>query len=117
MKLSLTGNNVIVKRKQPDSKVGRILLPDQAKGKSCEGMVLHVGPGRISSVQGCGMPRPTSAKLVGDTVVFGLYAGSEIEENGEKLLILSQDDLLAIRERRCDNPQHHRSDNEQASYH
>lgn len=74
---------------------GGILLPDAAKEKPREGKVISVGPGRILDN---GNREPLSLKR-GDVILFHAYAGSEVEIDGEKLLLMDQTDILATVER------------------
>lgn len=72
---------------------GGIVLPDSAKEKPKRGRVMAVGPGSIGS----NGSRVTPAVSVGDEVVFSNYAGTEVEINREKFLIVSGlSDILAI---------------------
>jgi len=68
---------------------GGILIPDAAKEKATTGKVLAVGPGRMNQE---GKVMPMHVKK-GDTVFFGKYSGTEA---GENLLILREDEVLAI---------------------
>ncbi len=69
-----------------------IVLPDSAKEKPQKGEVIAVGSGRVLE-NGTRMP---SEVKVGDTVLFSKYSGMEHNINGEKVLILSERDLVAI---------------------
>ena len=66
---------------------GGIIIPDTAKEKPQKGKVIAVGTGKVDE--------PITVK-VGDTVLYGKYAGTEIELDGEKYLIMRQSDILAI---------------------
>jgi chaperonin GroES len=70
---------------------GGIVLPDTAKEKPMEGKVLAVGPG---SLDDSGKRVPLDVK-VGDVVIYAKYAGTEIKEDGEELIILRESDILA----------------------
>ncbi|ACR13121.1 co-chaperone GroES [Teredinibacter turnerae] len=87
-------DRVVVRRKEEEEKsAGGIVLPGSAKEKPNQGEVVAVGSGRVLDN---GETRPVDVK-VGDTVVFGKYAGSDtIEINGEELVILSESDIKAI---------------------
>jgi len=87
-------DRVVVRRKEEEEKTaGGIVLPGSAKEKPNQGEVIAVGSGRILD---SGETRPVDVK-VGDTIVFGKYAGSDtIEINGEELVILSESDIKAI---------------------
>ena len=94
MKIRPLHDRVVVRRKEEEEKTaGGIVLPGSAKEKPNQGEVIAVGSGRILD---SGETRPVDVK-VGDTVVFGKYAGSDtIEIDGEELVILSESDIKAI---------------------
>jgi chaperonin GroES len=71
---------------------GGIIIPDTAKEKPMEGKVLAAGNGRILEN---GTKLPIEVK-VGDRILFGKYAGSEIEIDGEEVVIVREDEVLAI---------------------
>ena len=73
---------------------GGIVLPDTAKEKPQRGKVLAAGPGKLLKDGGRGQ---MSVK-VGDEVFYGKYAGSDVEINGKKYVILKESDVLAILE-------------------
>ena len=75
---------------------GGIVLPDTAQEKPREGEVIAVGPGTTLDT---GAKAPMEVK-VGDKVMFAKYAGTEIKLGEEKLMIMSQSDIMAIKERR-----------------
>jgi chaperonin GroES len=88
-------DRILVKRLDPESKTpGGIIIPDNAKEKSIEGEVTAVGSGKLLDD---GTIRPLDVK-VGDRVLFGKYAGSEVRVNGEDRVILREDDIVAVRE-------------------
>jgi len=92
-KLRPLGDKVLVKRVEAESKTkSGIVLPDTAKEKPRRGKVLSVGEGkRLEN----GQRTPPSVKK-GDEVIFSSYAGTEIKIDGEELVIMSEDDILAI---------------------
>jgi chaperonin GroES len=93
VKLKPLGDKVIVKRVEAETKTkGGIVLPDTAKEKPKRGKVLAVGEGRRTDKGELVKP---SVK-VGDEVIFSSFAGSEITVDGDELLIMGQDDILAI---------------------
>ena len=93
MRIEPLDDKVVVKRLDSESKTtGGLVLPDSAKEKPRQGKVLSVGCGRING-QGIRQP-PQVAE--GDRVVFSTYAGTEISVDGDELLILSEDEILAI---------------------
>ena len=95
-KLEPLGDRVIVRPivTQEVSK-GGIILPDTAKEKPQEGEIIAVGPGKIKDD---GTRIPIEVK-VGDRVIFAKYAGTEVKINDEELMIMSQNDIIAIKER------------------
>jgi chaperonin GroES len=87
------GDHVVVKRLDAEQKTaGGILLPDAAQEKPHQGRVLSVGDGR----QLKDGRRIGSQVREGDRVLFSPYSGMEVEFDGEKLLIMSEQDLLAV---------------------
>ena len=71
---------------------GGLYIPDTAKEKPVEGLVLAVGPGKTADD---GSVRPLAVKE-GDRVLFGKYSGTEIKVDGEDRLILREDDVLGV---------------------
>jgi chaperonin GroES len=93
MKVVPLGDKVVIKRLEADGKtLGGILLPDTAKEKPQQGKVLSVGDGRLLSSGG----RIAHEVSEGDRVLFPRWAGTEVVINGQELLILSEDEILAI---------------------
>ncbi|MGH1469589.1 MAG: co-chaperone GroES [Cellvibrionaceae bacterium] len=94
MKIRPLHDRVVVRRKEEQAKsAGGILLPGSAQEKPNEGEVVAVGTGRVLEN---GDVRAVDVK-VGDTIVFGKYAGSDtIEIKGEELIILSESDIKAV---------------------
>jgi chaperonin GroES len=88
-------DNVLVKRLEPtEERQGGIIIPDTAKEKPQEGEVLAVGPGKM---QDDGSRRPVGV-AVGNKVLFGKYAGTEITLDGDEVLVLREADLLGVLE-------------------
>ncbi len=88
------GSKVIVKRDTADEKTeSGLYLPEKAKDKPKSGAVLAVGPGPINEDSGSRIP--LSVK-VGDKVLFNSYAGTEVKMNNQDLLIMDEDEILAI---------------------
>ena len=86
-------DRIIVKRVQEEEKTkGGIIIPDTAKEKPLEGMVVAVGNGKV---QEDGKVRPLDVKA-GDRVLFSKYAGTEIKIEGEEHLIMREDDILGV---------------------
>jgi chaperonin GroES len=93
MKVVPLGDKVVVKRLEAEeTTAGGIVLPDTAKEKPQQGRVLSVGDGRLLS-DGTRADRQVSE---GDRVLFSNYAGTEVAVDGEQLLIMSEDEILAI---------------------
>jgi chaperonin GroES len=88
------GNRVLVRRSTVASTKGGILLPDTAQEKPKEGEVIAVGPGKTND-RGVVEPMHVS---VGDRVIFGSYAGTEVKEmsDDKEYLLLSEDEILGI---------------------
>jgi chaperonin GroES len=93
MTVTPLGDRVLVKRVAADDKTkGGIILPDTAKEKPREGIVVAVGNGKLLD---SGKRQEMSVKQK-DRVLFSSYAGSEIKLDGEELLILGEDEILAV---------------------
>ena len=87
------GDRVLVKRVEADEKTkGGIILPDTAKEKPREGVVIAVGNGKLLE---SGSRQAMSVKPR-DRVLFSSYSGSEIKLDGDELLILGEDEILAV---------------------
>lgn len=88
-------DRVIVKRMEEErTSPGGIVLPDAATEKPVKGEVLAVGNGRVME---SGEIRALDVKA-GDQVLFGKYSGTEIKVDGEELLVMKEDDIVAILE-------------------
>ena len=87
-------DRVVVRRKEEEeTSAGGIVLPGSAKEKPNQGEIVAVGEGKVLDN---GDVRPLAVK-VGDTVVFGQYAGSNtIEVNGEELIIMGEGEIYGI---------------------
>ncbi len=93
MKIRPLADRVVVKRTKEEEKTkGGIIIPDTAKEKPVEGLVVAVGNGKALKD---GKVRPLDVKE-GDRVLFGKYSGTEVKLDGEEHVILREDDLLAI---------------------
>ncbi|MBW8883335.1 MAG: co-chaperone GroES [Planctomycetia bacterium] len=93
MKVVPLGDKVVIKRLDADTRTsGGIVLPDTAKEKPQQGRVLSVGDGRLMADG----KRVKCQVHEGDRVVFSAWAGTEIKVDGDELLILKEDDVLAI---------------------
>ena len=93
MKLRPLHDRVIVKRSEEErTSPGGIVIPDTATEKPIRGEVLAVGRGKILEN---GETRPLDVK-VGDKVLFGKYSGTEVKVDGEELLVMREEDLMAV---------------------
>ena len=89
------GDRVLVKRiKEEERTKGGIVIPDTAKEKPQEGMVVAVGKGKYSEE---GKLIPIEVKA-GDKILFGKYSGSEVKLDGEEHMIMREEDILGILE-------------------
>jgi len=96
MKLQPLNDRIVVKRsKEEEVSKGGIIIPETAKEKPIQGKVLAVGTGKVMDDLS---KIPLDVKK-GDTVLFSRYAGSEVQIEGEELLIMREDDVLAVVEK------------------
>jgi chaperonin GroES len=92
-KLRPLGDKVLFKRVEAETKTkSGIVLPDTAKEKPKRGKILAIGDGKRLDT---GERAPFAVKK-GDEVIFTSYAGTEIKLDGEELIIMSEDDILAV---------------------
>ena len=92
MKVQPLGDRVVLKVVDAEEKTkGGIVLPDTAKEKPQEGEIVAVGKGAVADGK-----HVTPEVKVSDKVLFGKYSGTEIVVDGEELLILKEEDILAI---------------------
>ena len=94
MEIKPLGDRIVVKPLEAESKSkGGILLPDTAKEKPQEAKVVAIGKGKVLENGTISAPEVK----VGDKVLYGKYSGNEITtKDGEELLIMREDDILAI---------------------
>ncbi len=86
-------DRVVVRRMEEErTTAGGIVIPDSATEKPSTGEVLAVGNGKVSET---GEVRPMDVK-VGDKIMFGKYSGTEVKVEGEELLIMREDDIMAV---------------------
>ena len=86
-------DRVVIRRAEGNIKSkGGIIIPDAAKEKPQEGEVVAVGPG---SRDDSGKLIPLDVKI-GDTILFGKWAGTEVKIDGEDLLIMKESDIMGI---------------------
>lgn len=96
MKIKPLNDRILVKRIEEEEKTaGGIIIPDTAKEKPQEGMVIAAGPGKTDEK---GKRIPTEIKA-GDKVLFGKYAGTEVKIDGVEHLIMREDDILGVIEK------------------
>ena len=87
MRIKPLADRVLVLPAQAEEKVGGIIIPDTAKEKPQRGKVVAVGNGTKDEEM---------ILKVGDEVLYGKYAGTELENEGEKYLMMRQSDVLAV---------------------
>lgn len=88
LNLKPIGDRIVIKPAPAEEKtLGGIIIPDTAKEKPQRGEVIAAGPGKDCNLMHV---------KVGDTVMYGKYAGQQIELNGEDYLIMREDDVLVI---------------------
>ena len=93
MKIRPLGYRLVVKRIQEEEKTkGGIIIPDTAKEKPVEGVVVAVGSGKALKNGKVVAPDVKT----GDKVLFGKYSGTEVKLEGEEHVILEEDDVLAV---------------------
>jgi chaperonin GroES len=85
-------DRVVVEPLEAEEKTaGGILLPDSAKEKPQRGKILAAGPGKLRD----NGERTALSVKVGDEVLYGRYAGSDIKEGGKELKVMREGDILA----------------------
>jgi chaperonin GroES len=96
MKIRPLQDRVVVKRMEEEQKTkGGIIIPDAAKEKPSEGIIVAVGKGKVA----------TDGKLIkmdlkeGDKVLFNRYGGSDIKIDGEEYVIMREDDVIGVIEK------------------
>jgi chaperonin GroES len=86
-------DRVLVKRLEEETKTaGGLFIPDSAKEKPTRGKIIAAGNGKSNDD---GVRKALDVKA-GDTILFGKYAGTEIKLDGEDLIIMREDDILAV---------------------
>ena len=86
-------DRVIVRRLEEERKsAGGIVIPDTAKEKPVQGEVIAVGTGKIMED---GKVRPLDVK-VGDKILFGKYSGTEVKVDGDELVVMREEDVMAV---------------------
>ncbi|MGZ8339397.1 MAG: co-chaperone GroES [Telluria sp.] len=93
MNLRPLHDRVIVKRLDQETKTASgLIIPDAAAEKPDQGEVLAIGNGKV---QENGSVRPLEVK-VGDRVLFGKYSGQSVKVDGEELLVMREEDIMAV---------------------
>ena len=93
MKIRPLHDRVIVKRLESETKsAGGIVIPDSAAEKPVQGKVVAVGKGKILED---GNFRPLDVK-VGDKILFGKYSGTEVKVDGDELVVMREEDVMAV---------------------
>ena len=93
MKIRPLQDRILVKRLEEEKTTkGGIIIPDTAKEKPSEGLVVEVGKGKVLE-NGKQVPLDVKKK---DRILFGKYAGTEIKLDGEEYLIMREDDVLGV---------------------
>ena len=93
MKIRPLHDRVIVKREEEERKSpGGIVIPDTAAEKPVQGKIIAVGNGKILED---GKVRPLDIK-VGDKILFGKYSGTEVKMDGDELVVMREEDVMAV---------------------
>ncbi|MEX2149328.1 MAG: co-chaperone GroES [Steroidobacteraceae bacterium] len=96
MKIRPLHDRVMVKREDEERKSpGGIVIPDTAAEKPVRGKIIAVGKGKILEN---GNVRPLDLK-VGDKILFGKYSGTEVKVDGDELLVMREEDVVAVIEK------------------
>lgn len=93
MKIRPLHDRVVIRRMEEErTSAGGIVIPDSAAEKPIRGEVLAVGRGKLLDN---GDVRPLDVK-VGDRVLFGKYAGTEVKVSGEDVVVMREDDIMGV---------------------
>jgi chaperonin GroES len=93
MKIRPLHDRVVIKRMEEEkASPGGIIIPDSATEKPIKGEVVAVGNGKI---QDNGNIQPLDV-MVGDTVLFGKYSGTEVKIDSDELVVMKEDDIMAV---------------------
>lgn len=93
MKMRPLHDRAIIRRTEEErTTAGGIVIPDTAAEKPIRGEVIAVGKGKLLE---SGEVRPLDINI-GDKVLFGKYAGTEVKVDGEELLVMREDDIMAV---------------------
>lgn len=97
MKVRPLQDRILIKRVEEENKTkGGIIIPDSAKEKPQEGLVVAVGPGKVTDTG----TRVAPEVKAGDKILFGKYSGTDIKIDGVEHLILREEDVLAVIEKK-----------------
>lgn len=93
MKIRPLHDRVVVRRLEEErTSAGGIVIPDSAAEKPSQGEVISVGPGKLLD---SGEVRSLDVK-VGDRILFGKYAGTEVKLDGEEYIVMREDDIMGV---------------------
>lgn len=93
MKLRPLHDRVVVKRMEEErTSPGGIVIPDSATEKPIKGKIVAVGNGKVTD---SGDIRKLDVKK-GDEILFGKYSGTEVKVDGDELLVMREDDIMAV---------------------
>lgn len=93
MKIRPLSDRILVKRVEEEKQTaGGIIIPDKAKEKPVEGTIIAVGPGKLNDAG----ERIALQVKEGDIVLFTKYGGSDVKIDGEKYLIMREEDVLGV---------------------
>jgi len=93
MKFRPLHDRVLLRRIEQEAKTaGGIIIPDTAKEKPIEGEIVAVGTGHVNDN---GDVRPLDVKE-GDRVIFSQWAGTEVQVNGEELMVMKESDIIGV---------------------
>jgi chaperonin GroES len=93
MKIRPLQDRMLVRRVEEEEKTaGGIIIPDTAKEKPQEGVVVAIGKGKVNDD---GSVTPLEVKA-GDRILFGKYSGTDVTLSGDEYVILREDDVLAV---------------------
>ena len=88
----LHDRGVVRRMEEERTSAGGIVIPDSATEKPAEGEILAVGKGKVGEN---GTVAPLDVK-VGDKVLFGKYAGTEVKVNGDDVLVMREEDIMGV---------------------
>ncbi len=97
MKFNPLGDRVLIQRvNAKEVTKGGIIIPDNAKEAPVEGKVIAIGPGATNHANSGDPLKPPMVLKIGDHVLFGKYAGSEVQLDGEKYTLMREEDVLGV---------------------